>query len=187
MNVERKPKKCRNKACGNDFYPFNSMDAHCSPKCKIEAKKAKEEAKANKLPKLVKGSEIESPRKLQWDIELTDKVFNAFICVRDRYKPCISCGKPLAPGETQCGHFRTKAAASQLRYNADNAHGQCDDCNCRLSGNRVKMEEGMVFRIGAEKVEALKNNNLGANKDPVYLKRIRKVFALKKRKLERSL
>ena len=67
-----------------------------------------------------------------------------------------------------------------MRYNFDNIHKQCKHCNEDLSGNREEMEKGMVKRIGKEKVEALKNNNEIKRYTPDYLKRVRKIAALKK-------
>jgi len=184
MNAERKPKKCR--ACRNEFYPFNSLDAFCSPKCKREGKKAKEEAKANKLPKMVKGTEVVAPRKMQELLQYTQDVVNAYILVRDANKPCISCGAFGYGQEFHAGHFRSIGAAKHLRFNEKNIHKQCSHCNIDLSGNRVKYEKRLPARIGPEAVEELKNNNLTKKYTPEYLKRIRKIYALKKRRLERK-
>lgn len=79
--------------------------------------------------------------------------------VRDRDQPCISCGTYSA-NKWDCGHFRTRKAASHLRFNMDNVFKQCSrPCNLDLSGNILNMERGMIARIGKERVEAIKNDN----------------------------
>lgn len=189
MNTEIKPKKCRQ--CPKEFVPFNSLDACCSPKCKMADKKERENKKLKRKPKLVIVKKVKVKKKstqgIKQDLkQYTQDVVNAYIKVRDLLQPCISCGALGKNIEWQSGHFRTIGAAAHLRYNFDNIHKQCKHCNEDLSGNREEMEKGMVKRIGKEKVEALKNNNEIKRYTPDYLKRVRKIAALKKRKLERA-
>jgi len=184
VNTVIKLKKCRE--CPKEFRPFNSLDAWCSPKCKIAGKKKKDQEKENRLPKLVMGVEIVSPKKMQELLEYTQNVVNAYIKIRDRLELCISCealGKDVV---WHTGHFRTIGAAPHLRFNFNNMHKQCQHCNETLSGNVIEMEKEMIKRIGVEKVEALKNDNEIRRYTPEYLKRVRKIAALKKRKLERQ-
>lgn len=84
-------------------------------------------------------------------------MFNKFIRLRDANQPCISCG--IAESAWDAGHYRTVAAAPQLRFNEDNVHKQCTQCNQHKSGNIVAMRRGMIERIGVERVEYLENHN----------------------------
>jgi hypothetical protein len=62
------------------------------------------------------------------------KVFNTYIRQRDKLKPCISCGKNL--GKTfHAGHFFSVGAYPNLRFNENNVHGQCVECNLHKHGN----------------------------------------------------
>lgn len=85
---------------------------------------------------------------------LATKVFNAWIRERDKEAGCISCpnGKP-----EQAGHFFSGGHNSGLRYNTDNVHGQCTRCNLYLSGNLLWYEQGILKRIGKERVHRLKD------------------------------
>ena len=116
--------------------------------------------------------------------------FNAYIRVRDRNKPCISCG--AAQGETvrggkfDAGHYRSRGSAGHLRYNSLNCHSQCVKCNRYLSGNVVEYRKGLISRIGAERVEQLEIDNNPRKFTIEYLKRVKKLFNYRKRLYERK-
>lgn len=77
---------------------------------------------------------------------------------RDHDLPCISCGT-FETVQWEAGHYRSRGKASHLRYNEDNIHKQCHHCNVQMSGNQQQYRIGLVEKIGAERVEALENNN----------------------------
>jgi hypothetical protein len=79
-------------------------------------------------------------------------LFNASIRERDKDLPCISCGKY---NQLQAGHFYSAGHHELLRFEQDNVHGQCIKCNCDLSGNLIKYREGLIKKIGIERVERL--------------------------------
>jgi hypothetical protein len=62
-------------------------------------------------------------------------------------------------GKFDAGHYRTVKAASQLRFNEDNCHGQSVHDNQHLSGNVVEYRINLCKRIGEDRVQALENNN----------------------------
>jgi hypothetical protein len=67
-------------------------------------------------------------------LNILQKVFNTYIRQRDKLKPCISCGKQL--GKTfHAGHFFSVGAYPNLRFNENNVHGQCVECNLHKHGN----------------------------------------------------
>lgn len=152
---ETKSKAC--KSCGKDFTPRATTQVACSALCALNlvAKKkfekaAKEERKADKE----KREALKSRKAWLSDAQA---IFNKFIRLRDANQPCISCGKMDATWDA--GHYRTTAAAPNLRFNEDNVHKQCVHCNQHKSGNIVAMRRGMIERIGVERVEALEVDN----------------------------
>jgi len=111
-------------------------------------------------------------------LQLTQRVFNDYIRLRDRDKPCVSCGRSEAIS-WHAGHYRTTKAASQLRFNEDNCHKQCDRCNVYLSGNIEEYRKELVKRIGEDRVQALENNNELADYNPEVLEKTRKKYRTK--------
>lgn len=93
-----------------------------------------------------------------------DEAFAAFIRERDRQAgyACISSGKPLswnAGNQVDAGHYRSRGAASHLRYDDDNCHAQTKRENRFRAGNAVDYRVRLLQRIGAARVEALECNN----------------------------
>lgn len=80
------------------------------------------------------------------------RIFNTFIRMRDKGKPCISCG---AFTDLQAGHFFSAGHYTHLRFNEDNVWGQCVRCNYHLHGNQAEYRIGLIKRIGEEKVKQL--------------------------------
>lgn len=99
--------------------------------------------------------------KSDW-IKKVQVAFNGFIRARDADKPCISCGVPLVKeaigGGFDCGHYRSVGSAPHLRFNDDNAHGQCKKCNRYGSGMAVDYRRGLIERIGLNRVEILESD-----------------------------
>lgn len=156
--------KCR--VCKTPFDRTRPLQVVCSISCAIEkshadakkqsakeATKSRQEAKKrldaiSTIPQLKKAAQI---------------AFNQYIRLRDKNKPCISCGNPLKQtqkgGDYDCGHYRSTGSADHLRFNEDNAHGQCKHCNRWLSGNIVNYRAGLIERIGQDQVEKLEAMN----------------------------
>lgn len=85
----------------------------------------------------------------------TQHAFNAWIRQRDIGQPCISCGTS-ADVQYCAGHYRTTAAAPELRFEPLNVHLQCNrNCNMGKSGNLLGYRPGLIKKIGIESVEWL--------------------------------
>jgi hypothetical protein len=82
------------------------------------------------------------------------KVFNEFIRLRDSKEPCISCGKPL-PVKYDAGHFYSVGSYPNLRFNEDNVHAQCVECNQHKHGNLLEYAPRLTERIGFERASKL--------------------------------
>jgi hypothetical protein len=88
--------------------------------------------------------------KLKKELEI---LVNQFIRLRDKGKPCISCGeiKPL-----QAGHFYPKSVCEGLRFDEVNINGECSECNCFDDRHILTYSENLINRIGIDEFEALK-------------------------------
>lgn len=71
---------------------------------------------------------------------------------------CISCLKPLGGDQWCCGHFKSRGASPELRYDPKNTFLQHNvRCNKNLSGDiegtktTVGYKKGLVERFGTEK------------------------------------
>lgn len=87
-------------------------------------------------------------------------VFNEFIRLRDSdgasHFKCISCGQIKPIRFLDCGHFYNVGFYDGLRYNEDNAHGQCSHCNRFLHGNLIEYQQNLLLKLGPERFEKLK-------------------------------
>lgn len=81
------------------------------------------------------------------------KVFNAFIRLRDEGKRCISCNG--RDSTMQAGHYFSAGKYNILRFNEDNCHLQCVECNCYKEGNLEAYKENLIKKIGEERFAAL--------------------------------
>jgi len=154
-----KPRKC--KCCPEKFIPRTTTQTVCSPKCALQlakqlsSRKQKQQEKAERAAWNKRKADVK-PLK-HWE-DATQRVVNDYIRERDRDLPCISCGTWITV-QWEAGHFRSRGAASHLRYNEDNIHKQCHRCNAELSSNAIPYRAALVVKIGPERVEALENNN----------------------------
>jgi len=119
-------------------------------------------------------------RKNQW-IREAQSAFNKFIMIRDKkYGVCISCNSELVyggrGGNVDASHFRSRSAASQLRFNQYNCHASCVRCNRWMEGNLTPYRKQLIKRIGKQRVLDLENDNKPKNYSIDDLKRIKEVF-----------
>lgn len=157
----QKPRKCRNKECGDSFIPVRALQTVCSPSCAfslIEQRKAsvrKKEEKAVRQDTKIKLDKLKT--RAQW-LKEAQSEFNKWIRARDLLFPCISCGR-FHQGQYHAGHYRSVGAAPQHRFNEANVHKQCAPCNDHLSGNITEYRKGLIRKIGVEAVECLESDN----------------------------
>lgn len=140
------------------------MQVVCGPSCAIQhaakarEKKAKAAQAEEKRQDRVKKERMKSIADL---IREADREFAVYVRLRDRLAgyPCISSGRPLdwSGNAVDSGHFRSRGAASAIRYHQDNCHAQSKHDNLYLSGNAVAYRKGLIERIGLERVEALES------------------------------
>lgn len=78
--------------------------------------------------------------------------FNAYIRFRDSELCCISCGRHHT-GQYHAGHYRSRGAHPELRFEELNCHKQCSPCNNHLSGNISNYRPALIDKIGVDNVE----------------------------------
>jgi len=165
-----KPKKC--KSCGETFTPERPFQKCCKYSCAIDYvaliktksqkavqkqnNKAKKEFNALDRTKLIKDAQ---------------KHFNAYIRTRDG-KKCISCrydgsnaynGDEYVGRKFDAGHFKSQGGNSALRFDENNCHAQCVQCNQFKSGNLSEYRKKLIKKIGIDEVlrlETTKNTKL---------------------------
>ena len=183
-----KPKKC--KVCRGSFEPRNSLHIVCSPKCGIAYAESQRKAKEAKLAKLDRQQHRERKEKLKTLADYkreAQAAVNAYVRLRDAHLGCVSCDKPATwQGQWHASHFRSVGAAPHLRFNLWNIHKSCSVCNNHLSGNILGYKPELIRRIGIDRVEWLESCQATSRHDIEYIKRIKKVFAKKRRRLEAS-
>lgn len=62
------------------------------------------------------------------------------------------------------GHFFSAGHHTALKFHEDNVHGQCIKCNLYDHGNLLGYQEGLIKKIGQERVDFLRNNCSRVNK-----------------------
>ena len=180
-----KPKKC--KACSEKFTPRNTLQTACSPKCAIQLAKQLTQRKQQREEKEQRAAwnkrKAETKPLSHW-MSMTQRAFNDYIRARDG-EICISCGSTSAVSY-HAGHYRTTAAASQLRFNEDNCHSQCAACNVHHSGAIGPSRINLMAKIGPQRVEALESNNTPHRYTREELDALRAFYRAKLRELNKQ-
>jgi hypothetical protein len=137
--------RCKN--CKEKFEPIRFNAKYCLKDECVRAFVAEAKEKQWKQAK----TQIKNDLKTTSDwLKEAQKVFNAYIRERDKGLNCISCDKP--PKKKNCGHYYSQGGHSNVRFDKDNCHLQCEHCNTFLSGNLLNYQIGIEKRIGAAKL-----------------------------------
>ena len=178
--------------CCPEHGAIYAIELRSKEKVKAEAKRIKakkDEEKAGRIRRQAKRESFKT--KSQWDKE-AQSAFNRYIRIRDEGKECVSCGNPLigksnylTGSAIDASHYRSRGAASHLKFNVFNVHSACTRCNRQLSGNAVEYRIRLIDRIGLALVERLESDNEPRKFDIPYLQRIKSIFTRKARALEK--
>lgn len=159
-----KTRKC--KVCKTVFQKKTPLHSICSGACATKhliAQNEKKKAKALTESKRETKLKLDAMKSINDLIKEAQTAFNAFIRERDKNELCICCDKTYGTnhlgGDFDAGHYRSRGAAGHLRFNEDNCFGQRKYCNTYLSGNVQGMRQGMIKRIGIDRVVAIETNN----------------------------
>ena len=170
----RKPPRRKCKVCGEKFIPQYDNIRWCCPahgaiyalelrakeKVKAEAKRIKAQKEAEKEGRRIHSERRQAVKPLSHWLQMTQRAVNDWrrTMLLAAGHGCISCGTKTAFA-WHAGHYRTTAAAPQLRFNPENIWLQCSACNVHKSGNIESYRAALVELIGEEKVQALESNN----------------------------
>ena len=81
------------------------------------------------------------------------KIFNEYIRLRDKDKPCISCGNYF--DKMDAGHFYPRGGYSGLKFDEDNVHAECQRCNRFDDAHLIGYAENLKRKIGDQDYAAL--------------------------------
>lgn len=81
-------------------------------------------------------------------------VFNKYIRLRDKGRPCVCCNKPYDES-FHASHYFSVGHFPHLRFNELNVHGGCVECNVHKHGNTAEYSINLPKRIGADNYEYL--------------------------------
>ena len=137
--------RCKN--CKEKFEPIRFNQKYCLKDECLRVFVAETKEKQWKQTKTRMKNDLKTTS--DWMKE-AQKVFNKYIRERDKGLNCISCNKP--PLKKNCGHYYSQGGHSNVRFDEDNCHLQCEHCNTYLSGNLLNYQIGIEKRIGAEKL-----------------------------------
>ena len=183
-------KKVVCKGCKVKFMQDRFNQSVCGGACALvvtEAKNVKVQRLAEKKQRALDAEArlLSTPVKLL--LPKVEKVINAYVRERDRYEGCISCDKPASwDGVWHASHFKSVGSNSILRFHLWNIHKSCLPCNYFKSGNIVEYEKRLVAKKGRAVVEWLKCQNGVKKYEASYLLRLKKVIALRTKRLVAS-
>ena len=140
------------KECNKEFKQYRTTDKYCIP-CAIKIAKAKEAEKKKTWPQRKKKMK-ESLKTRTQKINEVRSIFQKYIRLRDKDKPCISCGTHTAT-KWDAGHYLKAEVYTGLIFNENNVHKQCQRCNQYGGGMQVEYRIGLIERIGEPAVRTL--------------------------------
>lgn len=194
-----KTKTCK---CGEKYIQYTSFQNKCV-KCLAEVGRKSVQKDREKAQKAFRAEtrrrKAELKPRSKWLSE-AQKVFNKYIRIRDRHESCISCGRNHEEVEStdgwkpggawDCGHWLSRGAHPELRFDELNAHKQCKSCNGG-SGRFTKKNstvskdyrERLIKKIGLDAVEWLEGPHEPKKYTIDDLKEIIKVYKQKIKEL----
>ena len=137
--------RCKN--CKEKFEPIRFNMKYCTETECLKAFSEEIKAKTWKATQTRMKNDLKTTQ--DW-LKEAQTIFNHFIRLRDNGLWCISCGLP--PKKKNAGHYFSSGGHSNVRFDEDNVHLQCEACNTYLSGNLLNYQIGIEKRIGASKL-----------------------------------
>ena len=121
-----KPKVCKNEDCDKEFIPHNRWHTTCCPQCAMDYTK---QVKAKRKSREAKLSLKEyNQRDKAYMLKQCQEIFNRYIRLRERDKPCVICGHN-GNRQRHASHLRPVGRNQGLRFNEDKVHASCSICN----------------------------------------------------------
>lgn len=169
------------------------MQVACGPQCAIayaQTARQKKERQQSTQERAEARKKLDKMKGIPELIREADIAFCAYIRVRDRLAgyPCISSGLPLdwSWNNVDAGHYRSRGAASHLRYDERNCHAQSKHENRYKGGNIVEYRKSLIERIGLAEVEDLEADNEPHKWTREELRAIKAKYIAKRKELEKQ-
>ena len=135
--------------CYSDFLLKTKPGKLIMQKAMLKASKPRLEAEKSKI-EMKQAENFKKDRdKLNYLLVNVRNSCHEYIRKRDEFKPCISCGVSYNTN-FQAGHFFKAELFSNLKFNENNIHGQCQKCNLLKEGNESGYRVGLMQRYGKE-------------------------------------
>ena len=139
-------RKC--KYCLERYTPKYSTTEPCP---KYECRLQHLEANVSKINRANKATARDSIKSYAQRLGEAKKVFQKWIRLRDKDKPCISCGS-ISSTVWDGGHFKKAELYSGVIFHEYNVNIQCGKCNRFLGGNELNYRTGLIAKIGEQAV-----------------------------------
>ena len=147
------------KICKQPFDQHNTLQKVCSIVCAIQLAQEKQLKAYKKQTSKLRKDFLANDR--PHHTKAAQTAFNKYIRARDGNQ-CISCGS--VTGQIHAGHFISVGhGGSSLRFDENNSHSQCAQCNSFKSGNIGAYRQALIKKIGLEEVERLSLPNTQKN------------------------
>ena len=173
------------KGCKKKFERLRSNQVVCSFECSIDYTnelKEKKEAKDWRVKKKRIKESLKTHSDYTKELQV---VFNKYIRLRDKGKPCISCNRVLG-SKQDCGHYRSVGSCPELRFSEKNTAAQCVFCNQHQHGNLIEYRKGLIKKLGVEEVELLENYHIPMKHSIPELIEMKVIYKDKIKKIEKS-
>jgi hypothetical protein len=144
--MKQNTRKC--KYCLERYTPKYSTTEPCP---KYECRLQHLEANVAKINRANKATARDSIKSYAQRLGEAKKVFQKWIRLRDKDKPCISCGS-ISSTVWDGGHFKKAELYSGVIFHEYNVNIQCGKCNRFLGGNELNYRTGLIAKIGEEAV-----------------------------------
>ncbi|ELF1030710.1 recombination protein NinG [Enterobacter hormaechei] len=146
--------------CCPEHGAIYALELRAKQKVKETAERIREQNEAEKEGRKRRSERRKAVKPLSHWVQMTQRAVNDWrrATLLSAGHGCISCGTKVA-FVWHAGHYRTTAAAPQLRFNPDNIWLQCPSCNVHKSGNIEAYRSALVVLIGEARVQALESNN----------------------------
>lgn len=158
----------------------------------LKAQERKALKMIEKIKRVRRQEKRDSVKPMSHWVKLTQRAVNRYVRLRDKGKPCISCGRyehefssdSLRGSVWDAGHFKTVGAHPELRFDLRNINGQCRSCNGFEGGRVADQERGIVARFGQARLDWLDGYHPPKNYTREQLKRLRRLINKRSQRYE---
>lgn len=162
------PKARHCEVCQTLYTPQRMGQIVCRPACAMKKVRLEKVAERAQIKTRKEKAKTTGQRKAEAQAAVNKWVVH----VRDKYQPCISCGR-FHQGMYHAGHYRSRGSAPHLALDPRNLAKQCAPCNLHLHGNLIEYRKGLIAREGEAFVLALESDQVPRHHSPQELDAIR--------------